>query len=515
MKIIPNLEELQKIIRKGADLKESEWALVKYNILEIDNIDTAEIVFRNRKSKVDITFKFQNGYIFCDELNPKMKQKLVQEYLKIYNNTALTEINKKIESAKECFANLVFDNIYDSQYLTNEQIGLDLNLMKQVLNINSGDNSFIILKTNNQVDLKTVNRGDIYTVENTIVVGANTFAKNRPFLVFAKDENAGLVYGTYLSTSSNDKKYSKKPININCFSKEYLKETGATESYLILNLFQPISSDRLISKVGQMDTFITIDILNEVIKFQKEISKNTTFVQNIKEPKQEEKVEIIKEVPEKYCLHKKGIDTASEINKDDELEGSYDWDKIEIKDKQFFQNSYGYFACDYNDVMVDISYADKIKEIFRDYCKEKRIRIANNENGLVFSETYDTKGKVIGAKININKYSRNRDYPSMCFTINAFTVKPDEGRSTNDELTKRLRQIQQNKNPYYYIYLTNFLFCISEKLKYINTEKDMSEFLENNGIKYNNSFVETKYLSIDDIYLDRNYFYDEVENEKE
>ena len=515
MKIIPKIEDLLKIIRTGADLKENEWSLMKYDIAEIDDINTAEIVFKNKKTKKDLVFKFKNGYIYCDELNPKMKQNLISEYLKIYNNNALLEINKKIDSAKESVISLIFENIYNSQYLTNEQVGLDINLMKQILNIGSQNSSFVVLKTGNQVDIKNVNRGDIFTVENTIVVGQNSFAKNRPYLIFGKDEKAGMVYGTFLSTSSNDTKYHKKELNIKSFDKEYLNETGATNTYLIFDLYQPLSSDRLIKKVGQLDQVETLTCLKEILEFHKNQSLDTTFTEIIKQDNetQSKSEELINDKNSEILDEKR-----EELNYSEEptyeIDDNHDWAREHINNTHKYYTSNGSFNCEFKEVALDKDLEEELKQIVIDYCKKEKIKIANNANGIVFQESCDFYGQVEGYKIYVNKNSKNvKSFPSKTFTLDSFAVKIGEYKKfTNYELTKKLRQLQQKKNPYYYIYLTNYLFYVADK----NARYETNDFLAKNGIKYNNVFSGIKNLSVEDIYFDRNYFYeDEKLNQNE
>lgn len=183
--------------------------------------------------------------------------------------------------------------------------------------------------------------------------------------------------------------------------------------------------------------------------------------------------------------------------------------------KEYFYNENTSFMCDYKDVFPNNEVIVELVGEMLEYCEKRlNIKVANQERSIAVREICDKNKKVKGYEISLNDNTKNHDlYPNIKFFVNAFVVNFGEKYNKNNNyLTKKLHQLQQNKNPYYYIYLTNYILaCVYPKISN-GKDIDFNKVLSGYGLKYNNRFYNVKGIRLENILYDKKYFYGEKKN---
>ncbi len=186
--------------------------------------------------------------------------------------------------------------------------------------------------------------------------------------------------------------------------------------------------------------------------------------------------------------------------------------------KDYFYNENTSFMCNYSDVFPNKSVIMELVADIVEFCEERlKIKISNQENSIAIRQLCDKNKLIIGYEISLNDNTKNQDlFPNKKFLVNTFFVKNGPNfKERNNYLTKKLHQLQQQENPYYYIYLANYVMsCVYSNIikeRKIDYNKLLGEF----GLRYNNEFRGTKGMRLENILYDKKYFYREINNQFE
>ena len=375
-----------------------------------------------------------------------------------------------------------------------------------------------LIPNNSKIEYEKIRPGDLCTIQNDIVLGEFSFAKNRPALILNIDLDSKKALICFLTTSDSDLSKDKNSLiqfNKNSFYPEFLKDSGNKDSYIKCATFSEISIDRIIDKVGEVESKIEFsEYLNKIYKYVgtklKEGIKNFEEIQNATTTDDTKikgtTTELANTEDESKSTEILNTSTSTTTNNTQTTFFKPLTDKeIEKTFKTYFLNCYGNTQLDFSkfplSVFIDEVESEILQKLNSMTDKERGYKISNTTNSISLEEVIDNRGnaKTNCYTLKINQGIKNQKlFPYKEYEINAFNVKRKSAYTTHDKLlTQVLNSVCQGNDPSYYMHYAGFIVVMAKKSHI--SEEQLKLNLEHSGIIYKGQ--------LEDIFkLDLNFF---------
>ena len=279
------LEDIEKMIYETLNLSKDEWFTSLTKREKLHSVENMEIEIKNSKTGETLSFTFRNNYLIAPQLTQAQQLALYQKYLEKVDPEEAKKIkeeaHKKVQPLENYISFLKYHDLMDLESAC--IIPVPHEMVKNIFG-----KTIKLIPNNSKIEYEKIKSGDLCTIQNDIVLGEFSFAKNRPALILNIDLDSKKALICFLTTSDSDLSKDKNSLiqfNKNSFYLEFLKDSGNKDSYIKCATFSEISIDRIIDKVGEVEAKIEFsEYLNKIYKYVgtklKEGIKNFEEIQN-------------------------------------------------------------------------------------------------------------------------------------------------------------------------------------------------------------------------------------------
>lgn len=523
------LEDIEQMIYETLNLSKTEWFTSLAKREKLHSVENMQIDIKNSKTGRTLTFAFKNNYLIAPQLTQTQQTLLYQKYLeKVAPEEAKKtkeEARKKVEPLESYISFLSYHDLIDSENACIVPVAHEMlkNLFGKTIKI---------IPKNKLIDYTSIKPGDLCTIQNDVVLGEFSFAKNRPALILNVDLDNKKVLICFLTTSESDSvkdKSSLIALNKENFYPEFAKKTEK-DSYIKCSTYSEISIDRIIDKVGEVKSKeefsdYALKIYKYVSAKLKEGIKN--FVEETQSIVKSEKDKIVQKQTEISNYDSKSqslkITPKTSIENKNQLQFFKPLSDQEIEKifRTYFLDSYGEIKLDFS--KFDLSKCiDEVKYKILQYLtnSQKLFKIANSKDSVSLNEVIDAKGQAkqncYVLKINENVKDQ-KNFPYKEYVINAFNVKRKAINLTHDKiLTSILNSVCQAIDSSYFMHYAGFIVIMAKKGHL--SEEQLKENLQSAGIIYKGRIEDIFKLDLEffkNIYCDSEYYnYQSTNDEK-